>query len=406
MRARQVEGRFSLSASSLPQVPVARLAGHENDAPISVVCFTADGKYCLTGAHDRTVRLWNQSRLDPAYPPPKPKQQHGAQHHAKRTDSEELAEDLPRSLCIQTYHQGITHEVTALVVDEHCQTLVSSCDKALVVHDVVTGQCQRRLGGGAGGSHTGRINAVALGPHVETYLSASYDATVKIWDARNWRNNTDPIQTFGEAKDSVTDVHVDRISPNLIRTASVDGVVRTYDLRMGMVTCDDCHVAITSMVQSHDGQSLAVHGLDDATIRLLDLTNIKDTTMSRSGGDVDPSLMLLNTYTGHHTAGTYALRAAFTADDMFLVTGSEDGTAVIYHVVTAQPVVILEAHNQHHQQSPGQPRPTCAVDTSAATPTHHDSDADVKPKHIVITANYDSSAIVWAPSRDYMKWQD
>ena len=50
---------------SLPQVPVGRLVGH--DGPTLIVRFTADGNYCVSGGHDRTVRLWNPFRLDPGY---------------------------------------------------------------------------------------------------------------------------------------------------------------------------------------------------------------------------------------------------------------------------------------------------------------------------------------------------
>lgn len=46
-------------------LPVAELRGHE-DGPIHIIRFTADGKYCITGANDRTVRLWNPTRIDPA----------------------------------------------------------------------------------------------------------------------------------------------------------------------------------------------------------------------------------------------------------------------------------------------------------------------------------------------------
>mmetsp|Transcript_22439 Transcript_22439/g.48855 ORF Transcript_22439/g.48855 Transcript_22439/m.48855 type:complete len:182 (+) Transcript_22439:485-1030(+) len=169
---------------------------------------TADGKYCLTGAHDRTVRLWNPGRLDPAFPPPRNQQ-----------SSENVAvRDLPRSLCIQTYHEGITHEVSALDTDNNAESLISACDKSLVLHSLVTGQCKRRFHG----HHTGRINAVAMGPFGETYLTASYDATVKIWDARN-HSAFSPIQSLNEAKDSVTDVQIDCETTHLIRTASVDG---------------------------------------------------------------------------------------------------------------------------------------------------------------------------------------
>ena len=337
----------------------------------------------MTGAHDRTVRLWNPSRLDPAYPPsPQAKRRQLGSHHRSMRYScdddknEVCLDDLPRSLCIQTYHEGITHEVTAMDTDSACEALVTACDRALVIHDVVTGQCKRRLGS----THSGRINAVALGPYTETFLSASYDATMKVWDARN-RRSFEPVQSLDEAKDSVTDVHVDRVSPHIIRTASVDGVVRSYDLRMGIVTCDDCHVGITSIAQAHDGQVLAVHGLDDATIRLLDLNNTTNTVDVPSSS----SSLLLNTYKGHHVAGKYALQSVFTKDDAYLVTGSEDGTAAFYHVVTAQPVAILEGHGQ----------PTCAVAASAT-----------KDNMVVVTCSYDGNAIVWAETEDYMKWQD
>jgi len=349
---------------------VARLVGHENRAPISVVHFTPNGKYCLTGAHDRTVKLWNPSRLDPAFPPSK---------YQSYGDTEDIkVADLPRSLCIQTYHEGITHEVSALAVDSEGESLITACDKSLVLHNLVTGQCKRRYHG----HHTGRINAVAMGPFAETYLTASYDATVKIWDARN-HSSYEPIQTLKEAKDSVADVHVDLISPHLIRTASVDGVIRCYDVRMGIITCDDCHVAITSIAQSHDGQCLAVHGLDDATIRLLDL--------AASGST--PSSLVLNTFTGHHKAGHYALKSAFTADDTTLASGSENGNVVLYHVVTAEPVVTLEGHEQ----------PTCAVATS---PSPSDGVRLDERDAAVITASYDGNAIVWAHSQEYMRWQE
>jgi len=285
--------------------------------------------------------------------------------------------DLPRSLCIQTYHEGITHEVSALDTDNNAESLISACDKSLVLHSLVTGQCKRRFHG----HHTGRINAVAMGPFGETYLTASYDATVKIWDARN-HSAFSPIQSLNEAKDSVTDVQIDCETTHLIRTASVDGTVRTYDVRMGIITCDDCHVAITSMTQSNDGQCLAVHGLDDATIRLLDLTVSSNPTSS----------FVLNTFTGHHTAGRYALHSSFTADDSVLISGSEDGNAVLYHAVTAEALATLEGHEQ----------PTCAVAASK-----DQSEGSIHPDDAcVVTASYDGSAIVWANSEDYMKWQD
>jgi mitogen-activated protein kinase organizer 1 len=320
--------------------------------------YLADGNYCLTGGHDRTVRLWNPARLDPVFPPAV------TGNFVRGNDPDAVpVESLPRALPIQTYADGLTHPVTAVAVDKESTTLLAASDKTLVVTDVVTQQVKRRFQG-----HDGCINAVAISDKSETYLSASYDATVRIWDGRS--RSYEPIQILKEAKDSVTNVHVvqdDGLA--LIRTGAVDGIVRTYDLRMGLIRCDDVGSSITSMAPTHDGECLVVSCLD-GTIRLLGLES----------GE------LLNTYDSHHVAGQYGLECCVTSDDQTIVSGSEDGRVVLYDLVRATRVQSLEGHT----------RPTCSV---AAHPLREFSS-------VVITASFDGNAIVWANNADYMKWQD
>jgi len=354
-------------SSSLPKVAVARLEGH--DGPIQTVKFSASGKYCLTGGHDRTVRLWNPLRMDPAFPPPP-----ALPPASEETDPDAVPlEGLARALPIQTYGTGYSHPISSLVLDPSSTTLAAASNKTLVITDVVTQQVKRRYQG-----HAGRINAVSISNGCETYLSASYDATVKIWDGRS--NSWEPIMTLQDAKDSVTDLHVvqDPVDPNnkkgqantaLIRTASVDGVVRTYDLRRGNLSSDNCGSAITSMTPTHDGHCLAISCLDGA-VRLMEL----DT------GE------LLNTYTSGHVAGQYGLQCCMTADDATLVTGSEDGRAVLYDIVRGTCVQTLEGHA----------RPTCAI---AAHPKRDNAS-------VLITASYDGTAVVWANHEGFMKWED
>jgi mitogen-activated protein kinase organizer 1 len=316
----------------------------------------ADGKYCLTGGHDRTVRLWNPSRLDPAYPPvdlpPHP------------SDPDTIPIDaLPRALPIQTYGDGFTHPVTAVAIDKESTSLLAASDQTLVVTDVVTKQVKRRFQG-----HVGRINAVAVSEKCETYVSASYDATVRIWDGRS--RSYEPVQIFKEAKDSVTSVHIvqdDGLA--FIRTAAVDGSVRTYDLRMGEIRCDNFGSSITSMAPTHDGECLAVSCLD-GTIRLMEL---------KSGE-------LLNTYDSHHAAGQYGLECCLTSDDAAIISGSEDGRVVLYDLVRATRVQALQGHT----------RATCSI---AAHPKRECSS-------VVISASFDGSAVVWANDADFMQWQD
>lgn len=272
-------------------------------------------------------------------------------------------ESLPRALPIQTYTDGITHPVSAVAVDDASTTLALASDKTLVVADVVSKQVKRRLQG-----HFGRINAVSVSQSAETYLTASYDATVRIWDGRS--KSFEPIQILKEAKDSVTDIHVVQDDTQaLIRTSSVDGVVRTYDLRKGMVRCDDFASPVTGMAPTYDGRCLVVSCLD-GTIRLVELDS----------GE------LLNTYHGHHIAGQYGLQCCVTSDDATIVSGSEDGRAVLYDLVRATNVQSLMGHA----------KPVCSV---AAHPQRDQCSA-------VITASYDGTAVVWANDEDFMRWQD
>ena len=283
-------------------------------------------------------------------------------------------EGLARALPIQTYANGYTHPISAIALDPASTTLAAASNKTLVITDVVTQQVKRRFQG-----HAGAINAVAISNGCETYLSASYDGSVRIWDGRS--NSYEPIMALQEAKDSVTDVHVvqDAEEPShnrnrqantaMIRTASVDGVVRTYDLRKGNMFADDCGSAITSMTPTHDGQCLVISCLD-SPIRLMDLDS----------GE------LMNTYTSGHVAGQYGLECCMTADDATLVTGSEDGKAVCYDIVRGHSVQTLEGHS----------RPTCSV---AAHPKRDNNS-------VVITASYDGTAVVWAADEGFMKWED
>lgn len=319
----------------------------------------ADGKYCLTGGNDRTVRLWNPSRLDPAYPVPR------IQEGCERSIS-----NLPRALPIQTYTDGLTHPISAVAVGDddteqptnQNRWLLSASDKIAVLTDIVTGQAVRRFQG-----HIGRINRVAFSQGSETYLTASYDATVRIWDGRN-RSSYEPIQILKEAKDSVTSIHVTQRKEKsiaIIRTGSIDGVLRTYDLRMGVVRCDDCGSPILSIASTNDDQCIAVSCLD-GHIRLIDCDS----------GE------LLNTFHSAHIAGQYGLDCCITCDDSTLVTGSENGDAVLYDLVRTNVVQSLEGHTA----------PACAL---ACHPTQSDA---------IIIASYDANVSVWAHNLDFMSW--
>ena len=139
-----------------------------------------------------------------------------------------------------------------------------------------------------------------------------------------------PIQVLEEARDAVQALHVDAAT---IVAGSVDGYVRTYDLRKGELRADFVgrtfprliRVAcshpffftepVTSVVPSADGTTLLVATLD-SHVRLFDAATGK----------------LLNAFTGHaHTS--YRCRACFGHEEASVVCGDEDGRVWAWDLV-------------------------------------------------------------------------
>ena len=74
---------------------------------------------------------------------------------------------------------------------------------------------------------------IERGRLISTDATGSYDATVRLWDTKS--QSTKPIQILDEARDSISTLS---ILEHEIISGSVDGRVRSYDMRMGMVHVD------------------------------------------------------------------------------------------------------------------------------------------------------------------------
>lgn len=64
-------------------------------------------------------------------------------------------------------------------------------------------------------------------------ISGSRDNSVMLWDIRS--KTLEPVQCLNEAKDSVSSV---RVSDHEVLTASFDGKIRRYDIRVGELYTD------------------------------------------------------------------------------------------------------------------------------------------------------------------------
>lgn len=202
---------------------LSSLIGHK--ANVNVVRFTNDGQYCVSGSDDRTVRLWNPHRKSVTV---------GGQRES--------------ALLIKTYSGVHGYGVLDVAVAPNNESFASAGhDKSIFLWDVPTGSITRKID-----AHTQRINALALNVDATVLASASYDQKVHLWDLRT--KNRSPLQILSDCKDSATSV---AISQEAIVVGCVDGMLRTYDLRKGLLHTDTLVDPVVSVRLSYGGNSVA-----------------------------------------------------------------------------------------------------------------------------------------------------
>ncbi|KAH7033202.1 WD40-repeat-containing domain protein [Microdochium trichocladiopsis] len=257
---------------AFPDKPISHLLG--SNGPIHALAYSASpGTYILTGSADRSIRLYNPlptTSVHPAtaYVTRKPGiQPYDIKGGIGSHDHPAPAPAVSEGRLIQTY-SAHGYEVLSLSISaDNARFASSGGDRSVFLWDVATAQTLRRFGG-TPQSHTARINCVAFAGEDDMLLvSGSLDATARIWDAKS--NALKPVQVLSEAKDAITSVAV---RGSEIVTGSVDGRVRSYDVRMGRCTTDVIGPPVTSVSMTKDAKALLVGGLDNK-VRLMDREN-------------------------------------------------------------------------------------------------------------------------------------
>lgn len=103
-------------------------------------------------------------------------------------------------------------------------------------------------------------------------MTGSYDKTLSFWDLRS--HSRDPIQTLTDFQDSVTSV----VSPSTssscngyIVAGSIDGKLRSYDMRKGLIHVDDLKDPITCIRMAANGK-VAVSMCLGGSIKINEIT--------------------------------------------------------------------------------------------------------------------------------------
>lgn len=274
-----------------PSKPIAKLTGH-NGIVHALAYSSGSATYILTGSSDRTIRLYNPQKAPPSSVAPP------------------ASNAYPPGLINKYSAHG--YEVLSIDVNHDNDKFVSTGgDKTVFLWDVQEAKTIRRWTG-----HNGRVNrGVFAGDGDSVVVSGSFDGTVKIWDTKS--NNYKPIMSLDDAKDSITDI---AISDSDIVSASVDGRIRSYDLRMGMCQVDVIGHPVTSLTVSKKGTEVLVSSLD-STIRLMDRTNGQLLKAYRDEGYVNTDLRV---------------RSTLGLNDSVVLSGSDDGMVVAWDLLEGE----------------------------------------------------------------------
>jgi WD40 repeat protein len=248
------------------------------------VVFSPDGKTALSGADDKTVRLW----------------------------------DIESGRC-QRVIEGHSGALNSVTWDEDGRRVLSgSDDKTVRLWDVESGRCLRRFEG-----HIGRICSVAFSRDGQRVISGSDDKTLRLWDVESGHC----LRVFARHEGPISSV-VWGLDGKCILSGSPDGTVRLWDVDTGRCL---------RVFEGPSDSGLALAFIED--IRR-SLSGFVDSTVSLS--DIDCG-RCLRVFAGHSAS---ILSVAFSKDGRRALSGSNDNIVRLWDIDSGRCLRIFAGHSE------------------------------------------------------------
>ena len=250
---------------------------------VSSVAYSPDGKTCISGSGDRSLKLW----------------------------------DISTGACIRTF-LGHDHFVRSVAYSPDGKTCLSaSWDSTLKLWDISSGSSIMTFTG-----HQYFVRSVAFSPDGNTCVSGSWDQSIKLWDISTGAC----IRTFLGHDHFVRCVAFTNDGKYIV-SSSWDNTLKIWDLSDGecvRTICTDEH-SFRSISVSPDGKT-CLCGSEDKNFFLWDI---------EEG-------ICLGSFQGHASS---VRSVVFSADGRKCLSGSADRTIKLWDISTMTCIKTLVGHN-------------------------------------------------------------
>ncbi|KDN41571.1 hypothetical protein RSAG8_07372, partial [Rhizoctonia solani AG-8 WAC10335] len=215
--------------------------------------------------------------------------------------------------------------------------------------------------------HSDQVTSVAISPNGSYIASGSYDATIRVWDAKGGKLVTGPFKAH---RDRVTSVAFSPDSTRILSTGAFDPV-RIWSVQSGALIVSTSstseHRCVRTAAFSSDGSSI-ISGDDNATISFWDAhtgnlismqpsehsTQINSISMSSHGSrfasaSLDGTIYVWDTVTRQIILGPLkgnkaTNQAVFSPNDMYIASCTEDDGINLWDAGSGELVASMERY--------------------------------------------------------------